>query len=610
MMRAKELLRKLVKISPDTDMVQKACVATYVRLHGLNIAGATIVLDYLEDVADDLEERVVNFFKSEDEFPLSLLVEIFELIVPYSEKKSKGVTYTPENIKKYILQSTAQKDGVPHICDPSCGCGSFLLTAAECLHDWYSLPYKEIVEENLFGADISPVAVAQTRILLSLLALSHGEGNLDKFNVVCGDMLDKNTVTELQGLHPTGFDCVVGNPPYVRSKNIAEQTKQYLSSWETARTGNVDLYIPFFEVGLSLLNESGTLGYITPNTYMQAVNGRALRNFISEKKFNIRIVDFRDAQVFEGATNYTCITLIDKGGRDGKIEYCRLDDAGFCDLQFSHYATSQFSQNAPWRLTSNNTDDIIYKIEHAGIPISHWKIRNGLATLKNDLFFFSPAHEDENYYYREYNGKEYRIEKNICIKVAKPNVLKNEQDLANNKEVAIFPYNIKDRKAAVIDEPVLKEVFPGTYRLLLDNKQALQKRDKGKGRYEAWYAYGRTQGMNNFGKKLLIPYISGNPVAILSTDENLLFYCGYALFSDDEDELKVLKIFLESAIFWYYIEHTSKPYSKGYMSFAKNYIQNFSIPNISESEKDFILSETDRGALDEWVSRKYHIYAD
>ena len=145
--------------------------------------------------------------------------------------------------------------------------------------------------------------------------------------------------------------------------------------------------------------------------------------------------------------------------------------------------------------------------------------------------------------------------------------------------------------------------------MLLNNKQTLLCRDKGNGKYEAWYAYGRTQGINNFGKKLLIPYISGSPIAILSMDENLLFYCGYALFSNDETELKILKTFLESNIFWYYIEHTSKPYSKGYMSFAKNYIQNFSIPNISENEKNFLLSSPDKVVLNNWISQKYSIYA-
>ena len=113
------------------------------------------------------------------------------------------------------------------------------------------------------------------------------------------------------------------------------------------------------------------------------------------------------------------------------------------------------------------------------------------------------------------NGKNYKIEKSICIKIAKPNVLKNEEDLAKNKEVAIFPYIVDGNKTSVIEESYFKYAFPNAYQILLDNKSALQERGKGNGKYEAWYAYGRTQGMNNFGKKLLIPYISGSPIAII-----------------------------------------------------------------------------------------------
>ena len=113
--------------------------------------------------------------------------------------------------------------------------------------------------------------------------------------------------------------------------------------------------------------------------------------------------------------------------------------------------------------------------------------------------------------------------------------------------------------------------------------------------------------MNNFGKKLLIPYIAGEPIAVLSLEEKLLFYCGYALISDDEQELKILKCFLESDAFWYYIYHTSKPYSKGYMAFAKNYIVNFTIPKLSEAEKQYLLSNSSKSELNRWIWTKYGI---
>ena len=77
------------------------------------------------------------------------------------------------------------------------------------------------------------------------------------------------------------------------------------------------------------------------------------------------------------------------------------------------------------------------------------------------------------------------------------------------------------------------------------------------------------------------------------------------MFAESTDELRLLKVFLESSAFWFYIKNTSKPYAKGYMAFAKNYISKFSIPVVSSSETEYALSEKDRGKLDEWVWSKF-----
>jgi hypothetical protein len=191
--------------------------------------------------------------------------------------------------------------------------------------------------------------------------------------------------------------------------------------------------------------------------------------------------------------------------------------------------------------------------------------------------------EDDLYYFREYNGKIYRIEKKICIDVAKPNIMRNEQDLISKGEKAIFPY----KEGIIINENTMQLLYPYAYNFLLEYKDKLCSRDKGKiNNYPTWYAYGRTQGMNNIGKKILIPYMADHGVAIIAENPQLLFYCGYAAFSEDLTTLKLLKIFIESDMFWFYIKMTSKPYSKGFMALAKNYIKNFGLPQLTEMEKD------------------------
>ena len=95
-------------------------------------------------------------------------------------------------------------------------------------------------------------------------------------------------------------------------------------------------------------------------------------------------------------------------------------------------------------------------------------------------------------------------------------------------------------------------------------------------------------------------------VAVISEDADLLFYCGYAAFSEDLTTLKILKLFVESDVFWFYIKMTSKPYSKGYMALAKNYIKNFGLPELSEKQKSELL-KMDKNEREEYIAKLYDL---
>lgn len=92
------------------------------------------------------------------------------------------------------------------------------------------------------------------------------------------------------------------------------------------------------------------------------------------------------------------------------------------------------------------------------------------------------------------------------------------------------------------------------------------------------------------------------------TDElDLLFYNGYALVSDTEDELRFIQKILKSDVFWYYIKHTSKPYGGDYFALAKNYVKNFGVYNFSNDQKQRILEIEDSKELNDLLCRLYNI---
>ena len=189
--------------------------------------------------------------------------------------------------------------------------------------------------------------------------------------------------------------------------------------------------------------------------------------------------------------------------------------------------------------------------------------------------------------------------------MVKPNIIRTENDLEKYKEKAIFPY-MEDRE--IMSEEYISKNYPMAYKFLLLNKELLLKRDKGKAqKYAEWYAYGRTQGMTNQGKKLLIPYMAEKGIAVKSFDEKLLFYCGYAVFCDDDEQMELLKMFIESDVFLYYITNTSKPYSKGYMALAKNYIKNFGIPELDKEQKRELLLIRDNNKRQELIQKLYGV---
>lgn len=589
--------------------VEKAVVLAYLRLKGIDFSESKRLEIFLKETDERLVGELINYLETEcAELSLYSLVDLFESLADDTKKKENGIVYTPVEIQRFIIENLFSPEGtIPSVCDPSCGCGTFLLTAAKWIHEEFGVSYQEVLSHNVYGIEIKENAVRQAELLFDMLLMENGEAPAAAYHIICGDATNKKLLDSVKAQFGT-FDYVIGNPPYVRSRNMSQHTKSSLHQWKSASVGNVDLYIPFYEIGLYLLGDNGGLGYISPNTFMQAVNGRALREVFIERESQVRIADFRDSQMFGGVTSYTCIVWVDRGERNKSILYARMKDFGAAkNLEYMEYSAAQFAPNKRWRMYDSDTNHIVWKLEHAGKSLDSWKIRNGLATLKNDLYFFIPSAEDADFYYREYQGNTYRIEKNICIDVVKPNVIKNEAELASKLEKAIFPYRLKEGVFLCYSEDEMETMFPRAYDFLREYKEELANRDKGKGKYPAWYAYGRTQGMNNTGKKLLIPYISCEPIAVICTDPKMLFYCGYALISDDEEELKMLKKFLESDAFWYYICTTSKPYSKGYMAFAKNYIAKFSIPSLTHKEKEWLLSIEDKAAMNTWIWKKYGV---
>ncbi|CAA0147107.1 HsdM family class I SAM-dependent methyltransferase [Tenacibaculum maritimum] len=609
----KKIFENIVKKhSEDNVFLDQLFTSVYLYSRGIYDVKNEFIKDHLLEKDHELVLSVLPQIGSE--LSTQSLIELFEIAIPRDEQQTNGAVYTPDVIKDYIVDSTLTKfidklDTVL-VADISCGCGAFLYSSAKKLKHKTEQPYRDIFSQ-LYGLDISSNSLQRAKILLSLLAIVEGEDEEGfSFNLFEGNALnfDWHKISSVK--NNKGFDIVVGNPPYVRAKHIDSASKKLLKNWKVASSGNPDLYLPFFEIGMRWLNSNGVLGYITVNSFFKSVNARGLRNYLSNNEFPLTIINFGHEQIFEKRLTYTCICFIDKQN-DGNVSYTKATSKDLLNKKSFNYSILNYNNlnhHRGWLLNNTKIVSNINRIENAGPSLDQlYSIKNGIATLSNDVYIFKPINEDDSNYYFIKDKKEYSVEKTICREIIKPNILKTENEIDEIKEKIIYPYTNGIAPLSLLKESKLQDEFPLAYNYLLDYKSQLDERDKGNGDYGAWFAFGRTQALNDKGLKLLFPYMAKKPHFVFTNNSDMLIYCGYAIFSESEEELLILKRILESDVFDYYMKNTSKPYSSGYYSYAKNYVKHFGVCELSDREKTELLSFNSKKRINQFVSDKYEI---
>lgn len=580
------------------EEIEKQLIYNYIIVNNLDYTQSAFLVEYFnnyiasESLSKSIEE--LNHYSFED------ITNDMELLIPVKDRKTNGAFFTPSYIVDYIIE-TVNPQYNNKVIDLSCGSGAFILGLLKYYVSNHKKTVIQCIKDNIYGVDILDYNIKRCKLLIVLFGLIHNEIVVEEdINIHVADSLKKKWEMK--------FDVVVGNPPYVKFQDLDENVRDYLlNNWETTKLGTYNLYFAFFELGLKVLKENGKLGYITPNNYFTSLSGEYLRAFFQSKKCVYKIIDFSCTKVFDVQT-YTAITFLNKKYNEG-IEYDKIEEGEKTATFLKNIKTTVnlYSDLSikKWRLLCDEERKNIYAIENSGDTLnSLFNICVGIATLKDDAYTFIPLKEKNGLYYVIENGVEYTIEIKATRPLVKISEMKCQKDIENNQKRIIFPYRIgKDNKPLLIDETEFEKKFPKCYEYLLTKKNILENRGKGNHVYKPFYAYGRTQTLNKKGVKILTPTFSQYPRFLIDNHSEGLFTNGYGIYPDkqrnaslfslnpiaQEENFDVVQKILNSSIMDYYVKKTSVSIEGGYPCYQKNFIERFTIPNLTNPKFRSIL---------------------
>jgi adenine-specific DNA-methyltransferase len=397
-----------------------------------------------------------------------------------------------------------------------------------------------------------------------------------------------------------GFDCIIGNPPYMRIQEIRKSNPKfadYLAKHFSSATGSFDIYATFVEQSLDLINNSnGFINFIMPLKWTNSDFGIGLRKLVSQ--YTSKIIDFDSFQVFDAST-YTALQWFDK--KSTALQYCQIDDSNKSKeemaLWLNQIQPDQFSyithdklSDAKWYLTDNGVQAILEKISLQPRRLSDVfeKIYQGLATSKDDVYFLYDCEETEGVIcgYSKQLSKRIQIERGLVKPLLKGEDVHRYMPIVSNRFV-VFPYKLVNNQAILYTEEELLKMFPLGYQYLKENEQTLRDREKGRLKTDNfWYKYIYPKNLNLFdSQKLISPEISlgGN----FTIDKNGQYYStttiyGYIKKKEVSESYLCLMALLNSQLLWWFLVNTGTTLANGYFRYKPSYLKSFPIPNISD----------------------------
>ncbi len=198
-----------------------------------------------------------------------------------------------------------------------------------------------------------------------------------------------------------GFDCIIGNPPYIRQEQIRKIKPLLQKQYQDFYNSTADIYTYFFALSYHLLKEKGFNAFITSNKYARAKYGAQSRELLLKKTTIVSYMELNALKVFERATVDTSITSFIKQTppKESRFKYYEPTPDDKSDLKSAR--SLEMKQNALSTEIFIFADaallDLRDKMESVGAPLKDWDIQiyRGILTGANEAFIIPTEKREE-----------------------------------------------------------------------------------------------------------------------------------------------------------------------------------------------------------------------
>jgi adenine-specific DNA methylase len=215
-----------------------------------------------------------------------------------SAQKLRGGYYTPRLLASWLTDWAVQTSA-DTVLEPSCGDGIFVDCAIQRLRSLGATP----------GAIVRQVRAVEIAAAEARKASERGSEVLRRARlpVVAGDFFDWSLAN--RGLR---FDCIVGNPPFIRYQNFPEPSRSRAMSIMVksglAPNRLTNIWVPFVVAAANHLAPNGRLAMVLPAELLQVSYAAQLRSFLVDRFADMELVSCNDL-VFKHAQQEVVLLL-------------------------------------------------------------------------------------------------------------------------------------------------------------------------------------------------------------------------------------------------------------------------------------------------------------